>query len=68
MHIISVPKRLETPMDKKFSPVTDPAEIEEILEKVGELNTPYPYKPNGHLWVPTDELKDWRDERTGRRG
>lgn len=54
-------------MAGKYSPVTDPAEVEEILEKVGELNTPFPLKPNGHLWVPTDELKDWRDERTGRR-
>jgi hypothetical protein len=47
----------------KFAPVTDPAEVEEILEKVGDLGTPFPYKPNGQLWVDADELRAWRDSR-----
>lgn len=47
-------------MSKKFTPVTDPTEVEELLSKAGDLNTPFPYKPNGQLWVDTDELQAWR--------
>lgn len=47
-------------MSKKFTPVSDPAEVEEILAKAGDLNTPFPYKPNGQLWVDSDDLREWR--------
>lgn len=50
-------------MSKKFTPVTDPTEVEELLSKAGNLNTPFPYKPNGQVWVDTDELQAWRTER-----
>ena len=44
----------------KFTPVTDPAEIAELEKLDGDLSRPIPFKPNGHLWVETDELKQWR--------
>jgi hypothetical protein len=48
-------------MANKFTPVTDPAEIEELTTDAGDLAKPFPLKPNGHLWVDTDELRDWRE-------
>lgn len=50
-------------MSKKFTPVTDPAEVEEILAKAGDLNVPLPYKPNGQLWVDADEMRAWRESK-----
>lgn len=47
-------------MADKFAPVTDPAEIEELLKDSADLSKPFPHKPNGHLWVLADELKEWR--------
>lgn len=47
-------------MANKFAPVTDPAEIEELTTDTGDLSKPFPYKPNGHLWVDADELRAWR--------
>lgn len=48
---------------KKFAPVTDPAEIEELEKIDGDLGKPFPFKPNGHLWVDAEELKEWREGR-----
>jgi hypothetical protein len=53
-------------MTKKYTPVTDPIEVEEILAKAGGLDTPFPLKPNGHLWVDSEELKLWRAGRDSR--
>ncbi len=50
-------------MADKFAPVTDPAEVEELLKDNGDLSKPYPHKPNGHLWADADQLKDWRESR-----
>lgn len=50
-------------MSKKFTPVTDPQEIEELMTDTGDISKPYPYKPNGHLWVDSEELKAWRAAR-----
>jgi hypothetical protein len=50
-------------MATKFTPVTDPQEVEELTTDVGDLGKPFPFKPNGHLWVDTDELHDWREGR-----
>lgn len=47
-------------MADKFAPVTDPAEIEELLKDSADLSKPFPHKPNGHLWVLADELNQWR--------
>lgn len=47
-------------MSNKFTPVTDEAEIAELEKLDGDLSRPIPFKPNGHLWVETDELKAWR--------
>lgn len=67
MHIISVPKRLETPMDKsKWTAITDPAEATELLERRAELDTPTLYAPNGLLWVVAEEYRLWRAEREKR--
>lgn len=52
-------------MADKFAPVTDPAELDELLKDSGDLSKPFPHKPNGHLWVLADELKAWRAERGG---
>ena len=50
-------------MADKFAPVTDPAEQDELLKDSGDLSKPFPHKPNGHLWVLADELKQWRASR-----
>jgi hypothetical protein len=50
-------------MADKFAPVTDPAEIEELLRDSGDLSKPFPQKPNGHLWADADELRAWRVSR-----
>jgi hypothetical protein len=50
-------------MSNKFTPVTDPAEIEELEKLDGALDRPLPHKPNGHLWVDSEELKAWREHR-----
>jgi hypothetical protein len=47
-------------MAQKFTPVTDPAEIAELEKLDGDLSRPIPFKPNGHLWVDSEELKAWR--------
>lgn len=47
-------------MADKFAPVTDPAEIAELLKRKDELDTPTFFAPNGHLWAVADELKAWR--------
>lgn len=49
-------------MDKWIA-VTDPAEIEELKAKRGDLDTPILYAPNGQLWAIADELRAWRDSR-----
>lgn len=43
----------------KFTPVTDPTEVEELSD-TGDLAKPYAYKPNGHLWVDAEDLAEWR--------
>jgi hypothetical protein len=53
-------------MANKFTPVTDPAEIAELEKLDGDLSRPMPHKPNGHLWVDSDELKAWRAAREHR--
>jgi hypothetical protein len=47
-------------MADKFTPVTDPAEADE-LTRDNDLAKPYAYKPNGHLWVDAEELAAWRN-------
>lgn len=47
-------------MKGKWTPVTDAAEIEELEKLDGDLSRPLPHKPNGHLWVDSEELKAWR--------
>jgi hypothetical protein len=51
-------------MADKFTPVTDPAEIAE-LEANDDISKPFAHKPNGHLWVDLEELKQWRALRQG---
>lgn len=51
-------------MADKFAPVTDPTEIEELLDSA-DLSKPFPHKPNGHLWVDAEELKSWRKFKQG---
>jgi hypothetical protein len=51
----------------KFAPVTDPKEIEELEKTDGDLSRPFPHKPNGHLWVDAEELKEWREGRESNR-
>lgn len=36
------------------------SEIAELEQLDGALDRPIPFKPNGHLWVETEELKQWR--------
>jgi hypothetical protein len=48
-----------------ITPVTDPAEIAELEKLDGDLGRPIPFKPNGHLWVDSEELKQWRALRQG---
>jgi hypothetical protein len=47
-------------MADKFAPVTDPAETAELEKLDGDLGRPIPFKQNGHLWVDSEELKQWR--------
>lgn len=47
-------------MKGKWTPVTDAAEISELEKQDGALDRPMPHKPNGHLWVDSEELKAWR--------
>jgi hypothetical protein len=47
-------------MKGKWTPVTDEAEIKELEKLDGALDRPLPHKPNGHLWVDSEELKAWR--------
>jgi hypothetical protein len=49
-------------MDKWIA-VTDPAEIEALRERRGELDTPTFYAPNGQLWAIADEMRAWREAR-----
>jgi hypothetical protein len=50
-------------MASKFTPVTDPAEMEELIARKDELDTPTFFAPNGHLWVETEEYRAWRAAR-----
>ena len=50
-------------MADKFAPVTDEAEIAELLSDTADIGKPFPHKPNGHLWVDSEELKAWRAAR-----
>ena len=50
-------------MKGKWTPVTDAAEIAELDQLDGALDRPIPFKPNGHLWVDSEELKQWRAHR-----
>jgi hypothetical protein len=50
-------------MADKFAPVTEEAEIAELLADTADIGKPFPHKPNGHLWVLADELKQWRASR-----
>lgn len=50
-------------MADKFAPVTDEAEIAELLSDTADIGKPFPHKPNGHLWVLADELAAWRASR-----
>jgi hypothetical protein len=52
-------------MANKFTPVTDPTEMEELLKRKDELDTPTFFAPNGHLWVVTEELRAWREFKRG---
>ena len=47
-------------MADKFAPVTDEAEIAELLSDSADIGKPFPHKPNGHLWADSEELKQWR--------
>jgi hypothetical protein len=47
-------------MADKFAPVTEEAEIAELLADTADLSKPFPHKPNGHLWVLAEELHAWR--------
>ena len=46
-------------MDKWIA-VTAAAEIEELTTRMGELDTPTLYAPNGLLWANAEELRAWR--------
>jgi len=51
-------------MDRiKWIAVTDPADIEALLERKNELDTPEFYAPNGHLWAVAEEYRAWRQAR-----
>lgn len=47
-------------MSNKFTPVTDPGEIEDLTTDPDDISKPMTYKPNGHLWAESEELKAWR--------
>lgn len=54
-------------MDKdKWISVTDPAEVEYLIERRAELDTPTLYAPNGLLWAVAEELRLWRAARDNR--
>ena len=50
-------------MADKFTPVTNPDEIAELEKHDGALDRPLSHKPNGHLWVDSEELRAWRAAR-----
>lgn len=50
-------------MADKFTPVTNSDEIAELEKHDGALDRPLSHKPNGHLWVDSEELKQWREGR-----
>lgn len=47
----------------KWTPVTDAAEIDELLTDPGDISKPMTYKPNGQLWVETEQYRLWRAAR-----
>lgn len=47
-------------MADKFAPVTDEAEIAELLDGKDDISKPFTFKPNGHLWADPEELRQWR--------
>jgi hypothetical protein len=51
-------------MDKSaWISITDPAEIEELTTRKGELDTPTLHAPNGQLWAVAGEYRAWRAAR-----
>lgn len=48
--------------NEKFTPVTNPDDIEELLKDPTDISKPYPLKPNGHLWVLADEFHLWKGQ------
>jgi hypothetical protein len=50
----------------KMIAVTDPELIEELAKDQADLSMPMTFKPNGHLWVDSEELRAWRDNRLNR--
>jgi hypothetical protein len=50
----------------KLTAVTDPADIEALLERKDELDTPEFYAPNGHLWAVAEQYRAWRAGREAR--
>jgi hypothetical protein len=50
-------------MEDKWIAVTDPTEMEELLKRKDELDTPMLYAPNGQLWAVADEMRLWRQAR-----
>jgi hypothetical protein len=53
---------------EKWIAVTDPAEIEELMTRKGELDTPTFYAPNGHLWAMAEQYRAWREARERQQG
>jgi len=49
----------------KWIAVTDQADVEELLSRKGELDTPEFYMPNGHLWAVAEQYRAWREARDG---
>lgn len=47
----------------KWTQVTDQADVDELLARRAELDTPEFYMPNGHLWAVAEEYRAWRAER-----
>lgn len=47
----------------KWTQVTDQADIEDLLERKGELDTPEFYMPNGHLWAVAEQYRAWKEIR-----
>jgi hypothetical protein len=50
-------------MEDKWIAVTDPTEMEALLSRRDELDTPMLYAPNGQLWAVAEELRAWRQAR-----